>query len=190
MKIYTGTGDRGKTSLFSGERVPKSSDRIEAYGDLDELNSILGAVESLLEKSQKEIKSEVRHIQSLLLEAGAWLATTPESDSVQFLTPFSEKHAKELELSIDRMSADLPELKQFVLPGGQVSASFAHIARTVCRRAERRAIDLVNQMDKPAEPSDSLSNILVFINRLSDYLFVLARYCNHIKGDGDMLWNR
>jgi cob(I)alamin adenosyltransferase len=190
MKIYTGTGDNGKTSLFSGERVSKSSLRIEAYGDLDELNSIIGAVDSLVEKNQKGLKEEIRYIQSSLLDAGAWLATTPDSDSIKLLPAFTERPSKKLEKAIDRMSNVLPPLKQFVLPGGHLSASLAHIARTVCRRAERRAIELVNQVGETIVISDSLPNVLVFLNRLSDYLFVLARYCNHLQGEKDNLWQR
>lgn len=190
MKIYTGTGDRGKTSLFSGERVSKSSLRVEAYGDLDELNSFIGAVASLLEDGQKDLKEEILTIQSLLLDAGAWMATAPDTDSIQFLPPFTDEPAKKLEEAIDRMSDPLPVLRQFVLPGGQRSASLAHVARAVCRRTERRTIELANQTDESTGKTATMSNILVFLNRLSDYLFVLARYCNHVQGQRDVLWKR
>ena len=189
MKIYTGTGDRGKTSLFSGERVPKSSPRIAAYGDLDELNSVMGAVAAAMDDDHQAQKDEIQTIQALLLSVGAWLATTPGSASTQFLTPFTDVPAKQLESAIDRMHESLAELKQFVLPGGHLSASLAHMARCVCRRTERRAITLVDDEDGPSGPTDTMQNILVFLNRLSDYLFVLARYCNHLHGQGDVLWH-
>jgi cob(I)alamin adenosyltransferase len=189
MKIYTGTGDRGKTSLFSGERVAKSSPRVEAYGDLDELNSVIGAVAAALDAEEQSLKDEIQSIQALLLDAGAWIATTPGAASKQFLKPFTADPAKMLEAAIDRRNESLPELKQFVLPGGHLSASLAHMARTVCRRTERRAIELVEQEDGDAGATTTMQHILVFLNRLSDYLFVLARYCNHVHGQKDVLWN-
>ena len=190
MKIYTGTGDQGKTSLFSGERVSKSSVRLEAYGDLDELNSVIGAVIAARDGSEDGLRDELRTIQALLLDAGAWLATTPGSASARFLAPFGEDHARMLEAAIDRMNDALPELKHFVLPGGHLSAALAHMARTVCRRAERRAIELAAGEEGLAQASETLRRILVFLNRLSDYLFVLARYCNHLQGREDDLWRR
>jgi cob(I)alamin adenosyltransferase len=189
MKIYTGTGDRGKTSLFSGERVSKSSLRIVAYGDLDELNSVIGAVAASMVADPRVLKEELRHIQALLLNAGAWLATTPGAASARFLEPFSDEAAKTLEKAIDRMDEELPELKHFILPGGHLSATLAHMARTVCRRTERRVIDLVEREDGSAGPTDTMKHILVFLNRLSDYLFVVARFCNHLHGQEDELWN-
>jgi len=188
MKIYTGTGDRGKTSLFSGERVSKSSPRIEAYGDLDELNSVIGAVMAALDRDQQPLKDELERVQVLLLDAGAWLATTPGAASSQFLKPFTGEPALWLEAAIDRMNAALPELRNFILPGGRLSAALAHMARTVCRRTERRTIDLVDQEDVETESGETFGNILVFLNRLSDYLFVVARYCNHAAGHVDVLW--
>lgn len=188
MKIYTGTGDRGKTSLFSGERVSKSSPRLKAYGDLDELNSVIGALAAAMDEGQPALKDEIMAIQVLLLESGAWLATTPGAASTRFLKPFTNDPAEMLEIAIDRMNASLPELKHFILPGGHLSASLAHMARTVCRRTERRVIELAEHEDGESGPTDTLKHILVFLNRLSDYLFVLARYCNHIQGQGDVLW--
>lgn len=186
MKIYTGTGDRGKTSLFSGERVPKSSLRIEAYGDLDELNSVMGAVAAALDPEHKDLIKEIQFVQGMLLDAGAWMATTPGAASARFLNPFTEAPARWLEDAIDRMNALLPELKQFILPGGHLSASLAHVARTVCRRTERRTLSLVESENDGTD--DTLGPILVFLNRLSDYLFVLARFCSHLSGQGDLLW--
>jgi len=189
MKIYTGTGDRGKTSLFSGERVLKSSPRIAAYGDLDELNSVMGSVAAAMNDDHQAQKEEIQAIQGRLLSVGAWLATTPGSASTRFLQPFTEAPAKQLESAIDRMNESLPELKQFVLPGGHLSACLAHMARCVCRRTERRVIALVEAEDGSAGPTETMQHILVFLNRLSDYLFVMARYCNHLHGQEDVLWN-
>lgn len=188
MKIYTGTGDRGKTSLFSGERVSKNSLRIEAYGDLDELNSVIGAVAAGIDMAPQALKDEIQEVQTLLLEAGAWLATTPGAASTRFLKPFSMHPAETLEIAMDRMSATLPELKHFILPGGHLSASLAHMARTVCRRTERRVIELAEDGGDESGATDTMKYILVFLNRLSDYLFVLARFCNHIQGQPDVLW--
>jgi len=188
MKIYTGTGDRGKTSLFSGERVSKNNPRIEAYGDLDELNSVIGAVMAALEKNQQPLTEELRSVQAFLLAAGAWLATTPGAASGRLLKPFTGEPVQWLEAAIDRMNASLPDLKQFILPGGHLSASLAHMARTVCRRTERRTIELVEREDAATGAAETLRNILVFLNRLSDYLFVVARYCNHVTGHGEILW--
>lgn len=188
MKIYTGTGDRGKTSLFSGERVLKHSPRIMAYGDLDELNSVIGAVAAAVGAEQTALIAEIRSVQALLLDAGAWLATTPGAASARFLKPFTGAPAETLEAAIDRMTACLPALNQFLLPGGHLSAAMAHVARTVCRRTERRVIALVDGEDGTDGPTDTMHHILVFLNRLSDYLFVLARYCNHLHDQADVLW--
>jgi cob(I)alamin adenosyltransferase len=188
MKIYTGTGDRGKTSLFSGERVSKSCPRIEAYGDLDELNSVIGAVAAAMDEGQQSLKNEIQAVQALLLESGAWLATTPGSGSTRFLKPFTGDPAEMLEAAIDRMNESLPELNHFILPGGHLSASLAHMARTVCRRTERRVIQLVEHEDGQSGATDTMQHILVFLNRLSDYLFVVARTCNHVHGQGDVVW--
>lgn len=189
MKIYTGTGDRGKTSLFSGERVLKSSPRITAYGDLDELNSVMGSVVAAMSAEHQAQKEELQAIQGQLLSVGAWLATTPGSASTRFLQPFTDQPAKQLESAIDRMNESLPELKQFVLPGGHLSASLAHTARCVCRRTERRVIALVEAEDGSSGTTDTMQHILIFLNRLSDYLFVMARFCNHLHGLEDELWN-
>ncbi|MFO7645892.1 MAG: cob(I)yrinic acid a,c-diamide adenosyltransferase [Desulfosarcina sp.] len=190
MTIYTGSGDRGKTSLFSGERVFKSNPRIEAFGDLDELNSVIGAVVAAMDDGQPALQDELRAVQADLLTAGAWLATTPGAASIRFLPPFTTQPSKTLEAAIDRMSADLPELRQFILPGGHLTACLAHMARTVCRRTERRVVELLTGEWGSAEPSATMQPILVFLNRLSDYLFVVARYCNHLHGQGELAWKR
>ena len=194
MKIYTGGGDKGKTSLFSGERVPKNHERVDAYGDIDELSSLLGALAALIPEQGQEIVEEIHQIQSDLLSAGAILATTPDSSSFDSLTKIGLDKSKILEKSMDRMDAELPRLKTFILPGGHISSAWAHIARTVCRRAERRMIGLFQQSDADNDSSVSIpehvQELLVYINRLSDYLFVTARYCNHILGTEDVPWKQ
>lgn len=189
MKVYTGTGDRGKSSLFSGERVAKTNPRIAVYGELDELSSAMGAVAAAMGDDHLKQRKEIQTIQTYLFSAGAWLATTPGSASAKLLHPFTEEPISQLESAIDKMSASLPELKQFILPGGHLTASLAHLARCVCRRAERSAVALIEVEDGSAGPTEIMGRILVFLNRLSDYLFVLARYCNRLYGHEDVLWN-
>ncbi len=186
MKIYTGTGDKGKTSLFSGERVSKANARIDAYGDLDELNSILGALAAQL-SGEKELIAELQQIQSDLFQAGAWLATSPDSALVESLEELPAERITFLENAIDRYENQLPVLKSFILPGGHHTAAWAHVARTVCRRCERKVVPLISQ-SAVAEASEPYGRILVYLNRLSDYLFVLARQCNRIHGVADNPW--
>ena len=186
MKIYTGTGDKGKTSLFSGERVSKSDARIDAYGDLDELNSILGALVAQL-AAEKELVRALQQIQSDLFRAGAWLATRPDSDAIGSLEEISTEQIVFLEKAIDRLEKELPILKGFILPGGHITSAWAHVARTVCRRCERKVVPLINNARK-SKAAEQYQNLFVLLNRLSDYLFVLARYCNHLHGVSDKLW--
>ena len=188
MKIYTGTGDRGKTSLFSGERVPKNSPRLEACGSLDELNSMMGAISAAMQEVPQDLAQEIQLLQAELLHAGAWLATTPDSESIQRLTPFDSEPIEMLEKAIDRIQSELPELRSFILPGGHLSAALAHVARTTCRRVERRGIGLVSEEKFEGQAGESMQNILIFLNRLSDYLFVLARYCNFLCQIEDTPW--
>ena len=192
MKIYTGGGDRGKTSLFSGERVSKYHVQVEAYGDVDELNSVIGALAVDLTNERGAILEQLRSIQSALLKAGAWLAVTPGSDSASMLEEFSSEHAVELQNVIDKMDEHLPELRNFILPGGCRSSAWAHLARTVCRRAERRVVFFMKQADEPQEgaSAENLKNIVAFLNRLSDYFFVLARYLNRLSGVDDIVWKK
>ncbi len=189
MKVYTGTGDKGKTSLFSGERLFKSDRRIEAYGEMDELNSFIGAIKAAWEISDPELATAIDQIQCRLFDAGAWLATRPGSKAATFLTPFTPDAAAELESAIDAMSDQLPELKSFILPQGHPSAAAAHIARTVCRRVERRVIAFILEEDNTEPGTDTFNHIQVFLNRLSDYLFVLARYLNKVHGVEDPQWS-
>jgi cob(I)alamin adenosyltransferase len=186
MKIYTGSGDRGKTSLFSGERLSKNDARIEAYGYVDELNSCLGVLAAALDPDS-ESRKEIRAIQSILLQTGAWLATMPLSSTTAELEVFSEKSIHDMEAAIDRMEQALRPLNDFILPGGQMTAALAHVARTVCRRAERHVVAISDAHEGDQLP-ESYRLLLVYLNRLSDYLFVLARYCNHLAGEEDLIW--
>ncbi len=187
MKVYTGGGDKGKTSLFSGERVPKHHIRIEAYGDLDELNSMLGVVAASLPEGEQAVQDDFDSIQATLFLAGAWLATTPESSATGYLTALPETVSKDLEKRIDALSEVLPELKEFILPGGQAVAAWSHVARTVCRRCERRLTELIEVSNSS---NGELAAIQVYLNRLSDYLFVLARYLNQVLGTADKTWKK
>lgn len=183
MKVYTGSGDRGKTSLFSGERIPKNDLRIEAYGDVDELNSVIGGLVAGLPETLQPLTAELTRIQGDLLDVGAWLATTPGSAAVEMLSPFKPGKVAWLEAAIDRLDENLPPLKGFILPGGHPAGAWAHIARTVCRRAERHALKITQ------DPQDeSAQMILTYLNRLSDYMFVFARYCNQQTGTRETLW--
>ncbi len=188
MKIYTGSGDKGKTSLFSGERIPKSHLRVEAYGDVDELTSILGGVAALLPDTHGDLGDEVRSIQSCLMQVGAWLSTAPASAAAEMVQRIGEGDIRKLETAIDRIQGELPELRSFILPGGHPSSVWAHLARTVCRRAERHAVRLQETLVEGA--SDDLETEIVYLNRLSDYLFVLARYGNHISGVKERPWTK
>lgn len=186
MKIYTGGGDRGKTSLFSGERVPKNSERVEAYGDVDELSAFLGALAASFPDSAADAVVEIRAIQGDLLTVGGLLATTPDSPALENLPTLDEERVGALESAVDRMEADLPPLKSFLLPGGSPPAVWSHLARTVCRRAERRVIRLCEGYG--GRIPDHLETAVVFLNRLSDYLFVLARHDNRRAGRPDIPW--
>lgn len=189
MKVYTGTGDKGKTSLFSGERILKSDMRIEAYGQMDELNTVIGTIKAAWEICDPDLDRELDRIQGWLLDAGAWLATTPGAASASYLKPFTREPAELLETFIDTMSEQLPVLKQFILPQGHLSAASAHVARTVCRRVERRVTAFAAGQEETKDlASETIGHILVFLNRLSDYFFVLARYLNKLHGVEDTLW--
>jgi cob(I)alamin adenosyltransferase len=189
MKIYSGSGDRGKTSLFSGERVGKDHERIDAYGDLDELNSAIGALIAALPPQAGGLRPEIEAIQAALFHIGAWLATSPGAAAADSLPPIDPEGTPALERSIDRIDADLPLLTGFILPGGTPAAAWAHVARTVCRRAERRVVRLSAAADLKA-PDDPLQLSIGYLNRLSDYLFVLARHLNRLQGIAELPWKR
>lgn len=177
FRIYTKTGDQGKTSLFGGRRVAKSDLRIDAYGTVDELNSYLGLVRDLLPgDSEKKVLFD---IQNRLFNLGSCLANDPEKPLV---TPdVLEADLQQLETEIDRMDETLPALKNFILPGGHPTVSHLHIARTICRRAERLVVAL-----QQAEQVDSV--LIQYLNRLSDYLFVLARFAGQQLGAEEVVW--
>jgi cob(I)alamin adenosyltransferase len=175
--------------LFSGERVFKSHVRVEAYGEIDELNSVLGAVAAALPEKGKALTEEIGRVQSDLLSLGALLATTPQSPNFGSLEPFDTERSKYLESAIDRMDEQLPPLRNFILPGGHMSAAWSHVARTVCRRAERRIIALSLEPDTEL-PTEFFEPLVTYINRLSDYLFMLARYCNFLAGVSDIPWKK
>jgi cob(I)alamin adenosyltransferase len=165
MKIYTKTGDQGTTSLFGGKRVSKADLRIDTYGTVDELNSYIGLVRDQ-EINQKR-KGILIEIQDRLFTIGSMLATEPDNTKVK-IPLIQESDVTLLEQEMDKMDTALPPMKYFVLPGGHPSISIGHVARTVCRRAERLTISLANQ--EPVEPL-----VIKYLNRLSDYLFVLCR---------------
>lgn len=189
MKIYTGGGDQGRTSLFSGERVFKAHARIDAYGDVDELNSVLGALAAALPVQAAEIGPKITGLQADLMKVGAWLATSPGSPALAQIEALTTADAAALEAAIDQLDADLPPLRSFILPGGHPAAAWAHMARTVCRRAERRVVGLADAAGDPSR-QDHYAGLLVYLNRLSDYLFVLARYLNHVTGIPDRMWQK
>jgi len=176
MKIYTKTGDAGETSLLGGERVRKDHHRIEAYGTIDELNSQIGVIRAAWPGGP--IDADLAAIQSDLFDIGALLASAAPNEKFRGA---GEERIEALELAIDRMEAELAPLKNFVLPGGSVEASAAHVARTVCRRSERMVVAL-------GEPGEDTSRATRYLNRLSDFLFVAARYANHTKGVEDVPW--
>jgi cob(I)alamin adenosyltransferase len=179
MKIYTKKGDRGQTFLFGGGPYPKDSERIAAYGEVDELNSVLGCVISSLSKAS-ELSERLLEIQKQLFVVGAELATV--SPSPEMAAGYIQaSHSHSLERDIDAWETELEPLKKFVLPGGEPAAAFLHQARTVCRRAERAVVRL-------SHDQAIRSDLLVYLNRLSDWLFVLARLVNRRAGVPDILW--
>ncbi len=179
MKVYTKTGDKGTTSLVGGTRVAKDDVRLDAYGTIDELNSWIGFVVSCGE-SKDSVKKFLTHLQNKLFDLGCCLAT--ERDSKWQPKSITDSDIEAIEVEIDRMEAELPHHDKFVLPGGTQSASAANIARTVCRRAERIMVGL------PADTCPGQEGALRYVNRLSDYLFVLSRYLNHLAGQPEVYW--
>jgi len=180
VKIYTRTGDRGETSLFAGGRVPKSDARVAAYGDVDELNAALGvAVHHLT--SWPAQHEQLENVQRVLFGIGGELATPSEKGREKLRGLVGEAEVAELETSIDAMDAELPPLDAFILPGGGAAGSSLHVARTVCRRAERAVVAL--------SATDAVRpEILRYLNRLSDWLFVLARYVNRRERRPESPW--
>lgn len=180
MKIYTRRGDQGETSLSGGQRVAKNEARVEAYGTVDELNGYLGLAAALT--TDEELCKRLEALQKNNLRLGADLATPEESEAAGArLRRISASDVEELEALIDQYQEQLPPLTRFILPGGGQAGAVLHIARTVCRRAERRTVDLTRRGDINTE-------IGRYLNRLSDLLFVLARVANQLEGAEETQW--
>jgi len=180
MKIYTKTGDKGTTSLIGGTKVSKSDLRIESYGTVDELNSYVGLCRDLIE--DKSIKDLLQEIQDRLFTIGSALACDPNKELKLKIPDLHESDIVLLEKSIDSMNSQMPEMRNFILPGGHATVSHIHVARCVCRRAERCCVRLL-QSDEELE-----SLIIKYLNRLSDYLFVLARFIAQELKVGEIAW--
>ena len=180
QKIYTKTGDDGRTSLIGGTKVPKNHIRINAYGTVDELNAWLGLLND--QASDQHIKDMLREIQDRLFTIGSALACDPHKEISMKIPDLRESDIFLLEKEMDLMNEKLPEMKSFILPGGHVAVSTAHICRTVCRRAERITVEL-----DTVEPIGQ-ALIIKYLNRLSDYLFVLARYLGFLNGTEEIKW--
>jgi cob(I)alamin adenosyltransferase len=184
MKIYTKTGDKGQTSLYGGTRVPKHHLRVEAYGCLDELNAFVGLAKTYI--SHTELHGVIEAIQNQLFALGAVLATPVDklklaNGEERLKTCIKPEDITQLEQAIDAMDAQLPPLQYFILPSGGKASAHVHVARTVCRRAERLMVLLAQD-----EPIDELS--MAYLNRLSDYFFVLARYLAQKDGETESYW--
>jgi cob(I)alamin adenosyltransferase len=180
QKIYTKTGDKGKTSLIGGTKVPKSHIRIDAYGTVDELNAYIGVVSDLV--TDAPVKEHLKEIQDRLFTIGSSLACDPEKDIAMKIPDLQEADVLFLEKEIDKMNETLPPMRSFLLPGGHIAVSSAHVARCVCRRAERLCVGMQEQ-DLFIEPL-----VIKYLNRLSDYLFVLSRYVGHLLGAPEIPW--
>lgn len=178
MKLYTKTGDNGQTGLIGGTRVPKNDIRIEAYGTIDELNSFIGLLSTY---SMGEDVNFLRTIQNNLFIIGSYLATDTSKVPLQAASILKSDSIDSIELEIDRIDAMLPTLNSFVLPGGSQTGALSHVCRTITRRAERRIFD-VNIL----QPVDN--QIIIYLNRLSDYFFALSRYFTLEKGDEEIYW--
>lgn len=179
-KIYTKTGDKGKTSLIGGTKVPKSDIRIESYGTIDELNSFIGLVSDQM--SASGVKIILKEVQDRLFTIGSSLACDPDKEPLMKIPDLKEEDILLLESEMDKMNEVLPVMKNFILPGGHLAVSSAHIARCVCRRAERLCVHLM----ETGEFIDPL--VIKYLNRLSDYLFVLARYAGHLFKVEEIIW--
>ena len=192
MKIYTRTGDTGSTGLFGGPRVSKDDDRIESYGTVDELNAAIGVSRAM--GVSAVIDGQLDQIQHALFAIGAELAT-PDPDAHQ-MRIISDSHIQELESWIDQHESTVPPLKHFILPAGHPACASLHLARSICRRAERRVVTLSHRLAQDAgdgdgsvsESSEVSEALIVYLNRLSDLLFVLTRVVNHQAGVEEVKW--
>lgn len=178
MPIYTRTGDKGQTSLFGGLRVLKSDDRVDTYGTIDELNSVLGVVIANIETRHKKLAKELEAIQHDLFDIGSYLAN-PKAEPIAQL----QERVTSFEKNIDYMTSQMPELHNFILPGGGRVGASLHQARTVCRRAERRLVSLM-QTERIDE------HLVQYINRLSDLLFTMARFVNYKEKKKETIWKK
>ena len=180
MKIYTKTGDDGSTSLFRGGRVLKNNQRLIAYGTVDELNAVIGlAVSHII---AEDIRDILLKIQNLLFTLGSDLATVADKENPRYVRTEADS-IEFLEQTIDSIDKKLPGLQSFILPGGTKGASFLHFARTICRRAEREVVSL-------SQNEEVNENIVIFLNRLSDLLFVLSRYENKVNNKPEPIWTK
>lgn len=178
-RIYTKTGDKGETSLFGAGKVPKDHLRVEAYGNVDELNAVVGIIRTMA--VPQPLSSWLQKVAEWLFVLGSDLAT-PQATQVRFPVPrITERYVQQLEEWIDTLEEQLPPLRAFILPGGTPEAAYLHLARTVCRRAERSIVRLTHQ-------EDIGSAVLPFVNRLSDFFFVAARWMNFVKNVPDQQW--
>lgn len=183
MKIYTKTGDTGDTGLFGGGRVPKSHPRVEAYGDVDELNATIGVARATGSPPDPQIDALLVRVQQDLFAIGALLAT-PDRERMRMhldKAKIDQERVAELERAIDAADTELEPLRAFILPGGSPKAAALHVARTVCRRAERRIVDIADEMEIPPL-------VIVYLNRLSDLLFTLARLANKRASAEETAW--
>jgi len=181
-KLYTRGGDRGETSLFGGERVPKDHPRVDAYGRLDELSAALGLL--IVSLPADALRDQLQQVQNELFDLGAELATPPESRLEYKLPPgVEEADWRRLERLLDQYDAQVPPLRAFVLPGGHETAARAHLARTICRGAERAVVRLAHEEEVRAD-------VLTYLNRLSDFLFVVARLLNVRAGVPEVEWQK
>lgn len=179
-KIYTKVGDRGSTSLIGGTKVLKNNIRIESYGTIDELNSWIGVVSD--HTSSEELRQLLKEVQDRLFTIGSALACDPEKERKLLIPDLHERDIELLEKEIDKMNELLPEMRSFILPGGSHAISFIHVARCVCRRAERMCVAL-QEKEMEIEPL-----ILKYLNRLSDFLFVVARFTGHTQQIEEVQW--
>jgi cob(I)alamin adenosyltransferase len=178
MKIYTKTGDKGQTSLLGGKRLYKNNIRIEAYGNVDELNSFIGLLKDYCEN--ESIQATLLFIQDRLFTIGSILAAAGEEHNFK-IPVIINQDITQLESEIDKMNEELPPMRSFILPGGNKVASYAHVCRTICRRAERSCVELSQNEIVP-------DLIVQYLNRLSDYLFILSRFISKINGSAETLW--
>ncbi len=178
MKIYTKTGDNGTTGLYGGTRVSKSSQRIDVYGSVDDLLSHIGLIHDLI--IENEIKLFLVELQAELFSIGSYIASSPDKQTLK-LPKLNNRLVEQMEKQIDDWNLTLSPLKHFILPGGHVTSSQIHITRTLCRKVERKCVGFEGEFQER-------NQIIIFLNRFSDYLFVLARYINHINNVEEIAW--